>query len=171
MTINSVADEMFIGEVTEINRAANAESGVTSYSAVITMPKDPRMLPGMSAKAVVLIEGVEHTILIPESALHQTRDAAFVYTTCDPDTNELGGAVAVIPGLSDGNMVEIIEGLSEGDTVYYTKVWNPWFGYASDGNASDGDAWVYTETFATDGDVYFATDGDVYFATDGDAGK
>jgi len=168
VTVNSLG-EMFTGEVTEINRSATGSAGVTSYSAVITMPKDPRMLSGMSARAVVLIQGVSGAVLIPEEALHQTRDSAFVYTEYDYETREFGGVKAVVPGLSDGSMVEIVEGLNEGDTVYYAVVFNPWAYYGSNGNASGGDAWV--EMGTSDGDAaYYASEGDaMYYASEGDA--
>ena len=144
VTINSIG-EMFTGTVTEIDRAATGQSGVTSYSAVITMPKDPRMMSGMSAKAVVRIQGVAGAILIPEAALHQTRDASFVYTDYNYETKEFGGAVSVTAGLSDGSMVEITEGLKEGDTVYYSVTVDPWaMMYGTGGNASGGDVWVDT---------------------------
>ena len=157
ITINSIG-EVFAGEVTEINRWATGSNGVTNYTAVISVPKDPRMLPGMSVRAVVRIQGVAGAILIPEQALHQTRDAAFVYTSVDPETGELGDPVSVVSGLSDGSMVEIVEGLAEGDTVYYTVVVDPWaYYYGTAGNASDGDAWV--DVTASDGDV-LASDGD-----------
>ena len=151
VTINSIGSDVFLGEVTEVNRNASSNAGVTSYTVVITMDKDSRMLPGMSAKVVVRIQGVENTILIPESALHQTRDAAFVYTSYNYETKEFGGAVPVIPGLSNGSMVEIIEGLSEGDTVYYAEVFDPWaWDVASGGDA--GEAWVEMDDFASAGD-------------------
>jgi multidrug efflux pump subunit AcrA (membrane-fusion protein) len=165
ITVNSIGD-IFFGEVTEINRSANSESGVTSYTAVITMPKDSRMLSGMSAKVVVRIRGVENTIQIPEKALHQTREAAFVYTSYNAETGEFGDPVAVIAGLSDGTMVEIVEGLQEGDTVWYTEVFDPWsyYSYGSDGNASGGDAWVSVD--ASGGDAVYA---EYEYASDGDA--
>ncbi len=143
VTVNSIG-EMFTGSVTEINRSSSGQSGVTSYTAVITMPKDPRMMSGMSAKAVVRIQGVAGAILIPEAALHQSRDAAFVYTSYNEETKEFGDPVSVTRGLSDGEMVEITEGLKEGDTVYYTVSVNPWEAmmYGTAGNASSGDAWV-----------------------------
>lgn len=169
ITINSI-DEVFPGTVTSINRLA-ADSGNTNpyemsytgatanYTAVITLAKDPRMLPGMSARAVIRIQGVENTILIPAAALHQTSDASFVYTTYDESTDELGGAVSVIPGLNDGNMVEIIDGLQNGDMVYYMQVFNPWdyYSFGSDGNASGGNAWVNT-----DGEYEAASGGDAF---------
>ena len=123
------------------------------------------MLSGMSAKVVVRIQGVENTIQIPEKALHQTRDAAFVYTSYNSETEELGDPVAVITGLSDGYMVEIVEGLQEGDTVWYMEVFDPWsfYSYGSDGDASGGDAWV--SVAVTDGDTVYA---EYEYASDGD---
>ena len=113
---------------------------------------------------VVRIQSVAGTVLIPEDALHQTRDSAFVYMGFDPDTNELTDPVPVVPGLSDGSMVEIIEGLQEGDTVYYIEVYDPWvFYYGTGGNASGGDAWIDVDV-----DLGDASDGDAY-ASDGDA--
>ncbi len=164
VTVNSLG-EMFTGTVTEIKRTASGSAGVTSYSAVITMPKDPRMLPGMSARAVVLIQGVSGAILIPEDALHQSRDSAFVYTEYNYETREYGGVRAVVSGLSDGEMVEIVEGLEQGDTVYYTVAVDPWATYyGSDGNASAGNAWVE----ASDGDAAYASEGDAEIVTGGD---
>ena len=171
ITINSIG-EVFTGAVTEINRWATGTNGVTSYTAVITMPKDPRMLPGMSVRAVVRIQGVAGAILIPEQALHQSRDAAFVYTSADPVTGELGDPVSVIAGLSDGSMVEITEGLKEGDTVYYTVTVDPWaYAYGSGGDASSDGAWVDVPAdgaLASAGDSAPAAEGEAAFAS-GDA--
>ena len=164
ITINSI-EEVFPGTVTEINRLAEGSenesdmysmggyTGVTNYTATITLPQDPRMLPGMSAKALVRIDGSADALLIPSAALHQSGDNFFVYTSVDPATDELGGAVRVVPGLNDGNMVEIVEGLSNGDTVYYLEVVDPYmymYGYVSDGDA----VWVEdAEELVSDGDA------------------
>ena len=169
ITINSIG-EVFSGEVTEINRWATGSNGVTSFTAVISMPKDPRMLPGMSARAVVRIQGVAGAILIPAQALHQTRDASFVYTSADPETGELGDPVSVVAGLSDGSMVEITEGLSQGDTVYYIVTVDPWAQYyGSGGDASGGNAWVEAsggDAAASEGDAAL---GETTAASGGDA--
>ncbi len=49
VTVSSIGDEPFSGSVTEINKTASSSSGVTRYSAVITLDKTPEMLQGMSA--------------------------------------------------------------------------------------------------------------------------
>ena len=121
------------------------------------------MLPGMTARALIRIEGVDNALLIPEKALRQTRDSSFVYTTYDAATGTLGGETAVIPGLTGGGMVEITEGLAEGQTVYYQEVFDPYaYYYGTGGDASGGDAWVEDGS-----DVTLASDGDAAAAEDG----
>ena len=117
ITIRSVGDKTFMGTVTEIDKT---DSG-GEYTAVITMDKAEGMLPGMTASVSVRIEGVDDVILVPYEALHQTSSGYYVYTTYDEDTQEYGGKVDVIPGLSNSDYVEIKSGLSEGDTVWYTE--------------------------------------------------
>ncbi len=121
VTIDSVSDEAFEGEVTSISTSATSSSGVTTYSAVVTIDKTDDMLSGMSASVSITIEGVENALLIPVDALHQTSSTSYVYTEYDEDTGEFSGMVEVTTGLSNSSYVEITDGLSEGDTVYYTE--------------------------------------------------
>lgn len=163
ITVSTIGDEVFSGVVTAVERSAKSSYGITSYSVEITLDKDPRMLPGMTAKALIRIEGVDNALLIPEKALRQTRDSSFVYTTYDPATGTLGGETAVIPGLTGGGMVEITEGLTEGQTVYYQEAYDPYaYYYGTDGDASGGDAWIED---ASGGDAFYeasAGDGGAY---------
>ncbi len=164
ITVSTIGDEVFSGVVTAVERSAESSYGITSYKVEITLDKDSRMLPGMTAKALIRIEGVDNALLIPEKALRQTRDSSFVYTTYDPATGTLGGETAVIPGLTGGGMVEITEGLAEGQTVYYQEAYDPYaYYYGTDGDASGGDAWV------EDGseDVTLSSGGDAVLAEDG----
>ncbi len=117
VTVSSVSDEILTGIVTEIDKTASDGT----YTAVITLDKIAGMLPGMTASVDIRIEGVDDAILIPVDALHQTSTGYYVYTAYDEETQEYGGKVDVIPGLSNSNYVEIKSGLEEGDTVYYTE--------------------------------------------------
>lgn len=117
VTVSSVSDETLSGVVTEIDKT----SASGDYTAIITLDKVTGMLPGMTASVDVRIEGVDDAILIPVDALHQTSSGYYVYTSYDEDTQEYGGRVDVVPGLSNSNYVEIKPGLSEGDVVYYTE--------------------------------------------------
>ncbi len=120
VTVDSIGEDTYTGYVSEISTAATSGSGVTSYSAVVTIDKTEDMLSGMSATVVVTIEGVDNALLIPLDALHQTSSTSYVYTEYDESTGEFSGMVEVTTGLSNSSYVEITSGLSEGDTVYYT---------------------------------------------------
>lgn len=135
VTVSSVSDETLSGVVTEIDKT----SASGDYTAVITLDKVTGMLPGMTASVDVRIEGVDDAILIPVDALHQTSSGYYVYTSYDEDTQEYGGRVDVVPGLSNSNYVEIKSGLSEGDVVYYTESQTFDFGGMGFGGMPGGD--------------------------------
>ena len=124
VTVASVGEETYKGTVTEVSRVADSSSGMTYYSATVTLPKTEQMLSGMTAEAEIRIHGVDNAILIPADALHQTRDTTFVYTSYDPETQQYGGMKEVTAGVSNSSYVEIISGLSEGETVYYVEKQN-----------------------------------------------
>lgn len=121
VTIRSVSEETFPATVTEISRVGTGSSGVTVYSAVLTMDKAERMLSGMSATAEIRIRGVDNAILIPTDALHQTSTSTFVYTSYNEELKQYGDPVEVTAGISNSSYVEITSGLKEGDVVYYTE--------------------------------------------------
>ena len=117
VTVSSVSEETLSGVVTEIDKTGTSGS----YTAVILLDKISGMLPGMTASVDVRIEGVDDAIIIPVDALNQTSTGAFVYTSYNEETQEYGGRVDVVTGLSNNNYVEIKSGLQVGDTVYYTE--------------------------------------------------
>ena len=146
ITISSIGDTAFSGTLTEINKTASSASGVTRYSAVVTLDKTPEMLQGMSARVVVRISGVDNAVIIPVEALHQTSSTSFVYTSYNEETQEFGGMVNVEVGITNSSYAEILSGLQEGDTVYYTETENSFFsnmGFAGGswpGGSGDGDS-------------------------------
>ncbi len=131
VVVSSVSEDVLTGYVTEISKDATTTSGVTVYSAEITVDAAEGMLPGMTAEVDVKIEGVENALLIPVDALHQTSAITYVYTAYDPETNQYGGMAEVTTGMRNDSFVEILSGLREGDTVYYTKTINPFFAFAN----------------------------------------
>lgn len=139
VTIDSIGEDSFSGTVTEISTTATSSSGVTAYSAVVTIEKTESMLAGMSASVVITIEGVEDALLIPIEALHQTSSTSYVYTEYDESTGEYSGMVEVTTGLSNSSYVEITDGLSEGDVVYYTE--------------SSDDSTDFSDLFSSGGDM------------------
>ena len=116
LTVESVSDEHYVGTVTEIDTTGTGGS----YSAKITLDKQPGMLSGMTAKAEVTIQGVDNALLLPVDAIRKTSSTAYVYTAYDAETDTLGGMTEVTLGLTNGTYTEIVSGLAEGTTVYYT---------------------------------------------------
>ena len=139
VTVSSISSDSFAGTVTEINKTATSSSGVTKYTAVITLDKDSKMLSGMSASVVIRIEGVDDALIVPVDAVHQTSSTSYVYTSYNEETGEPGGMTIVTTGLSNSSYIEITEGLSEGDTVYYTEEETFSFGGMSFGGGSSGE--------------------------------
>lgn len=119
--VSSIGDDVFRGEVTEISRIGTSASGVTQYSAIVTLNKDARMLSGMTATVDIQIQGVDDVVLIPADALRQTRATSYVFTEYNEELKEYGGMVEVVTGSSNSRFVEIVSGLKPGDTVYYTE--------------------------------------------------
>ena len=138
VTIDSIDGESFTGTVTEIDRAGTSSSGVTTYTAVISIEKTDAMLAGMSASATIKIDGVENALLIPVDALNRTSSGYYVYTECDEESGTLGGMVEVTAGISNSVYAEITSGLSEGDTVYYTEKEDSAFSFAMPGGDFGG---------------------------------
>lgn len=121
ITVSSIGEEKLPGVVTEISRVGTSYSGVTQYSAVVTLDKLPAMLTGMTATVDIQIQGTDEVVLIPVDAIHQTRNRSYVYTSYNEETKEYGGMVDVVAGVSNSSYVEIVSGLKAGDTVYYTE--------------------------------------------------
>lgn len=122
VSVESIGDDTYTGKVTEIDTSsASGSGGVTTYTATVTLDRAEKMLAGMTASVSVVIKGVDNALLLPDDAVRKTSASAYVYTSRDESTGELGGMTEVTIGLSNGSYVEILEGLSEGDTVYYTE--------------------------------------------------
>lgn len=134
VVVSSVSEDVLTGTVTEINKSATTSSGVTYYSAMVTVDTAEGMLPGMSADVDVKIEGVENAMIIPVDALHQTRDTYYVFTSYDDATQQYGGRTEVTIGMQNDTYVEILTGLNLGDTVYYTEDKDFAFGFGGMGN-------------------------------------
>lgn len=128
VSVSSMGDDTYAGTITAIDKTGASSNGVTQYTATVQLEKVEGMLAGMSASASITIESVDNALIIPLDALRQTSSTAYVYTSYDESTGELGGMVEVQTGISNSSYVEIVSGLSEGDTVYYQEKRNSSFG-------------------------------------------
>lgn len=128
VTVSSVSDDAFTGSVTSISKVADTSSGVTRYSAEVTLDREEGMLVGMTADVDVRIEGTENALIIPVDALHQNSSTYYVYTGYDEAQKRYTGRTEVTIGMQNDDYVEITSGLKEGDTVYYTEADSSGFG-------------------------------------------
>ena len=128
VTVSSVSDDAFTGSVTSISKVADTSTGVTRYSAEVTLDREEGMLVGMTADVDVRIEGTENALIIPVDALHQNSASYYVYTGYDEAQKRYTGRTEVTIGMQNDDDVEITSGLKEGDTVYYTEADSGGFG-------------------------------------------
>lgn len=128
ITVSSVSDDAFTGSVTSISKVADTSTGVTRYSAEVTLDREEGMLVGMTANVDVRIEGTENALIIPVDALHQNSASYYVYTGYDEEQKRYTGRTDVTIGMQNDDYVEITSGLNEGDTVYYTEADSDGFG-------------------------------------------
>lgn len=128
ITVSSVSDDAFTGSVTSISKVADTSTGVTRYSAEVTLDREEGMLVGMTADVDVRIEGTENALIIPVDALHQNSASYYVYTGYDEAQKRYTGRTEVTIGMQNDDDVEITSGLKEGDTVYYTEADSGGFG-------------------------------------------
>ena len=128
ITVSSVSDDAFTGSVTSISKVADTSTGVTRYSAEVTLDREEGMLVGMTANVDVRIEGTENALIIPVDALHQNSASYYVYTGYDEEQKRYTGRTDVTIGMQNDDYVEITSGLNEGDTVYYTEADSGSFG-------------------------------------------
>lgn len=128
ITVSSVSDDAFTGSVTSISKVADTSTGVTRYSAEVTLDREEGMLVGMTANVDVRIEGTENALIIPVDALHQNSASYYVYTGYDEEQKRYTGRTDVTIGMQNDDYVEITSGLKEGDTVYYTEADSGGFG-------------------------------------------
>ena len=138
VSVDAIDGETFTGTVTGIDRAGTSSSGVTVYTAEVSIPKADGMLAGMSASATISIEGVENALLVPADAVSRSSSGYYVYTSCDEESGTLGGMVEVTVGITNSNYAEILSGLSEGDTVYYIEKDDNSFSFAMPGGDFGG---------------------------------
>ena len=139
VSVDAIDGETFTGTVTGIDRAGTSSSGMTVYTAEVSIPKADGMLAGMSASATISIEGVENALLVPADAVSRSSSGYYVYTSCDEESGTLGGMVEVTVGITNSNYAEILSGLSEGDTVYYIEKEDNSFSFAMPGGDFGGD--------------------------------
>ncbi|MET3584776.1 multidrug efflux pump subunit AcrA (membrane-fusion protein) [Pseudorhizobium tarimense] len=76
-TVDAYPDRTFPAKIQTIRFASETVSNVVTYKAILTVENNDLLLrPGMTATADVVVESVEHTLLVPNAALRYSPPAA-----------------------------------------------------------------------------------------------
>lgn len=137
-TVDAHPKESFNGIVTQVRLAPNTSDNVVSYTVIVKVANDNKLLmPGMTANVALIIEEREDILIVPNSAFRfrpsngssstavmgppgggrstvATVEAPSVYTL---DKDKKPVKTEVERGITNGQFYEIISGLNEGDAV------------------------------------------------------
>ncbi|MFH0846616.1 MAG: efflux RND transporter periplasmic adaptor subunit [Chloroflexota bacterium] len=115
-TLDALPDITPEGEVTYISPTSRTEGGVVVYEIKISVDawKYPAMKSGMTAKAEIVTDRREQTLIIPERVLYTSdKGETAVKVLVNGNVEER----VIRRGIGDATQVEVLEGLKEGDTV------------------------------------------------------
>lgn len=123
-TVDAWPGERFVGELTQVRKAAQNVSNVITYTAIIaTRNADLRLVPGMTASVRIEAERRDGVLRVPNAALRfrppgeapMRSGGARIYVL---DERGALQSIAVQTGLTDGAFTEVQgDGLAEGMSV------------------------------------------------------
>ena len=115
VTIDAYPDEIFPGNVVYVAPETTTSQGLVVVEVKVELEKaDPRLKPGFTASADIIVGEAKNVLFLPVEAVSETERGNFVVVSKDhsPASRE------VTLGISDGTNVEIKTGLEEGETVF-----------------------------------------------------
>jgi HlyD family secretion protein len=78
-TVDAFPDMKFTGEVTQIRLVSTTTSNVVTYTVIVKAPNpDKKLMPGMTASIVIVINKSENVLILPAKALRFAPDSALV---------------------------------------------------------------------------------------------
>ncbi len=116
ITFDAIPDLSITGEVVEIDTVGTVTQGVVTYAVKIAFDtQDDRVKPGMSVSAAIITDVKQNILLVPNSAVKQQNDMAYVEIFTSETQVPKQQTVQV--GLSNDTVTEIVTGLTESDKV------------------------------------------------------
>lgn len=113
MKINSVSDQWFSGNITEINKVM--DSTTKNYPIKISLQnQDKKLVAGMYAEINVVVDHVDNVLVVPVEAIIY-KDAQPVAYVAQADGTVKEASLTL--GLNDGNHYVVTKGLAAGDQV------------------------------------------------------
>jgi membrane fusion protein, macrolide-specific efflux system len=114
ITLDAFPDITFAGTVVSIDTVGSVSSGVTSYSAVISLDTDRKdILSNMSATAAIITQSKTNTLTVPVAAVQSQSNNPYVRLLVNGNIVNQN----VTLGLASDSDIEILSGVKEGDIV------------------------------------------------------
>ncbi|HBT95630.1 MAG TPA: RND transporter, partial [Coriobacteriia bacterium] len=105
-------------DVANMSMGAGGMGGMVTYSVKILIENpDPRLKPGMTAKATIEFKSLDDVLLVPMSAVVMLSDTEGLVSLVDPKDSQKSTEKNVKILASDGLMVAVEGDLKEGDEV------------------------------------------------------
>lgn len=118
--VEAVNDMEYTGTVAKKSGMGQYENGMTYFDVTIQLNEVDRILPGMSARAEILVENRQDVLLIPNGAINWKGAEAFVTPISGPDGYPLPDVedIPVSLGIRNSTEAEVLSGLNEGDYIW-----------------------------------------------------
>lgn len=112
LTLNSIEDKIFTGEVVGIDKIGTVASGVSNYPVIVKFSEDSNLvLPNMGVDVDIIIQEKQDVVYVPSAAIIFMGDKTMVRT------EEGAKPVEVEIGIATTEHTEIVSGITEGTTV------------------------------------------------------
>jgi HlyD family secretion protein len=101
-TVDAYPDMKFEGSVSEVRLQPVTTNNVVTYVVILSAPNpEKKLMPGMTASAIIYVEEKTNTLIVSGKALRFTPDAAYlkkIMANMQPPAAGLNSAQAAIPG-------------------------------------------------------------------------
>ncbi len=115
VTIDAYPDEIFLGKVVYIAPETTTSQGLVVVEVKIELEKaDPRLKPGFTASADIIVGEAKNVLFLPVEAVSETERGNFVMVSKEGAPNRR----KVTLGILDDTNVEVKRGLEEGEMVF-----------------------------------------------------
>jgi len=114
VTLDSIADKTFTGEVVTVDKIGTTSNNVTSYPVIVQLDTtSDQILPNMAASASIILETKSDILVVLSTAVQTQAGQSYVRIISYGREEQ----IPVEVGISSDTQTEIVSGLSEGDEV------------------------------------------------------
>jgi len=133
ITLNSINNKLFLGEVAGIDKIGTTSSGVSNYPVIVKFTEDSeKVLPNMGIDAEIIIQEKADALYVPSAAIMSMKGKKMVKIQGKEDEEP----TEVETGISTNEYTEILSGIEEGTIVLMNTL--PTSGFTTPDSEQDG---------------------------------